>query len=126
MPSASAGWALGPGATWHSAVLSTLFDPAECTYATDSHTSNAGAFCSPGLEFRRMLLHNHKATLSSQEFDPLTFFNLFVTSAADTGRTSYVNFQHYNEDGYMFTAPTKRVYNLAWDTTVRLDPVQLE
>lgn len=45
-------WALGPNATWHSAVESQLFDGMECKYVRNVQTSNNGAFCSPALTFR--------------------------------------------------------------------------
>jgi hypothetical protein len=46
-------WGVGvPGTTWHSAINSELFDPAECVYVRGAHTSNNGALCSPALTFR--------------------------------------------------------------------------
>ena len=39
--------------------------------------------------------------------------------------SSYVFFQHYNEDGYQFTIPTNKVFWLHWDIWFRLDPVRL-
>ncbi len=40
-----------PGITYHSAVDSQLFDPAECAYV-----DNGGAICKPELAFRRWAL----------------------------------------------------------------------
>ncbi|KAG2491954.1 hypothetical protein HYH03_009686 [Edaphochlamys debaryana] len=115
-----AGWALGPGATWHSAVDSELFDPAECVYlrsaanAAAAPITNDGAICSSALTFRRIMLNNHGP-------DALKFKDLRVTSLA-TNRTSVVHFTKYNEDGYQFTVPTGRDYWVHWDTPDRVDP----
>ena len=72
-------WSLAtPGGTWHSAVESELFDPAECVYVRGKGTSNDGAICSPDLVFRwerqccacarwltdtRSLSHSHRVQL---------------------------------------------------------------
>lgn len=41
-----------PNTTWHSAVDSEMFDPAECTYVRNRPASNDGVFCKPHLTFR--------------------------------------------------------------------------
>ncbi|KXZ47884.1 hypothetical protein GPECTOR_32g497 [Gonium pectorale] len=108
-------WPVGaPGATWHSAVENELFDPVECTYVRGVRTSNDGAFCSPDLIFRRVMLNQHTPSA-------IMFRDLLVTSVA-TNRTSVVHFTKYNEDGYQFTAATRRDYWVHWDTVYRADP----
>ncbi len=57
---ANASFPLGqPNMTWHSAVESTLFDPAECVYVYNSVISNQAAFCSNRLVYRRVMLNQH-------------------------------------------------------------------
>ncbi|GIL53447.1 hypothetical protein Vafri_9024 [Volvox africanus] len=108
-------WTFGPGATWHSAVENDLFDPKECVYVRDVFTSNNGAYCSPALTFRRVMVHNHGP-------ESLKYKNLNVVSLA-TNRTSVVHFTGYNEEGYQFTTATTRDYWLTWDMVLyRLDP----
>ncbi|PNH07097.1 Fibrocystin-L [Tetrabaena socialis] len=102
------------GATWHSAVDSQLFDPAECTYVRGMYTANDGAVCSPSLIFRRVMLNGHLPMSLQPRM-------LLVTSVA-TNRTSNVFFTHYNEDGYQFTLATRRDYHFSWDNIVRIDP----
>ncbi|KXZ47883.1 hypothetical protein GPECTOR_32g496 [Gonium pectorale] len=51
----------------------------------------------------------------------IMFRDLLVTSAA-TNRTSIVHFTNDNEQGYQFTAATRRDYWLHWDTDARVDP----
>ena len=51
----------------------------------------------------------------------LAFRNLWLTNQL-TNRSSYVFFQHYNEDGYQFTLPTLRNTWLHWDISFRVDP----
>ncbi|EFJ47175.1 hypothetical protein VOLCADRAFT_92352 [Volvox carteri f. nagariensis] len=115
LPDPFGNWTLGPGATWHSAVENDLFDPKECVYVRDMFTSNNGAYCSPALTFRRVMLHNHGP-------EALKYKNLNVVSLA-TNRTSVVHFSGYNEDGYQFTTATNRNYWLTWDMVLyRLDP----
>ncbi|KXZ47885.1 hypothetical protein GPECTOR_32g498 [Gonium pectorale] len=108
-------WPVGTsGATWHSAVESELFNPVECTYVRGVRTSNNGAFCSPDLIFRRIMLNQHTPAA-------IMYRDLLVTSVA-TNRTSIVHFTNYNEQGYQFTAATRRDYWLHWDTDARVDP----
>ncbi|KXZ47880.1 hypothetical protein GPECTOR_32g493 [Gonium pectorale] len=108
-------WPVGaPGATWHSAVENELFNPVECTYVRGVRTSNNGAFCSPDLIFRRVMLNQHTPSA-------IMFRDLLVTSVA-TNRTSIVHFTNYNEQGYQFTAATRRDYWVHWDTVYRADP----
>ncbi|KAG2432951.1 hypothetical protein HXX76_008679 [Chlamydomonas incerta] len=108
-------WSLAtPGGTWHSAVESELFDPAECVYVRGTATANNGAICSPDLIFRRIMLNEHLPT-------SIEFRDLRVTSLA-TNRTSLVHFTKYNEKGYQFTAATHRDYWLHWESPFRVDP----
>ncbi|GIL91633.1 hypothetical protein Vretifemale_19242 [Volvox reticuliferus] len=109
---------LGPGATWHSAVESELFNPVECKYVRDTRTSNNAAYCSNTLTFRRVMLHGH--TPSS-----ILYTDLLLTSVA-TNRTSLVHFTKYNELGYQFTVPTKRNYWVHWNMPFRIDPDTFE
>ncbi|GIM05166.1 hypothetical protein Vretimale_9611 [Volvox reticuliferus] len=109
---------LGPGATWHSAVESDLFDPVECKYVRDTRTSNNAAYCSNALTFRRVMLHGHTP-------DSIMYKDLILTSLA-TNRTSLVHFTKYNELGYQFTVPTKRDYWVHWDMPFRIDPDTFE
>lgn len=74
----------GTGMSWHSAVESEFFDPTECVYVRNQQTSNNGAFCSPALTFRRVMLNNHGP-------DSLTFRDLLLTASRHNG-TSVVHF----------------------------------
>lgn len=87
-------WSLGPGATWHSAVKNDLFQSgSECVYARGKLPfSNNGAICRPDMVFRRVMLNQAQP-------DSLLFRNIWVTNP-DTNLSTYVYFQHYNEDGY--------------------------
>ena len=114
LPSLPSNFSLGPGATWHSAVDNNLFDPAECVYMRGTATSNDGAYCSPALQFRRVMLNRHDP-------ESLAFRNLRVTATA-TNRTSLVYFTVYNEHGYQFTVPVNRNYWVHWDSVFRVDP----
>ncbi|KAG2448780.1 hypothetical protein HYH02_006132 [Chlamydomonas schloesseri] len=107
-------WRSAAGGTWHSAVESELFDPAECVYVRGEQTANNGALCSPDLVFRRIMLNEHLP-------DSIEFRDLRVTSVA-TNRTSLVHFTKYNEKGYQFTAATRRDYWLHWESPFRVDP----
>jgi hypothetical protein len=110
-PQPGSNWSLAtPGLTWHSAVESELFDPAECFYVG----SGDGAVCRPELVFRRVMLNNHQP-------DALVFRDLLVTSET-TNRTSRVHFTKYNEMGYQFTVATRRSYWMHWDTPMELNP----
>ncbi|KXZ54727.1 hypothetical protein GPECTOR_4g796 [Gonium pectorale] len=114
VPGPSAGWSLGPGATWHSAVESELFDPEECVYVRGAVTSNNGAFCSPALTFRRVMLNQHGPEA--------LFYNDLRLTSLKTNRTSIVHFTNYNELGYQFTVATGRDYWVHWAKGFRLDP----
>ncbi|GIL53442.1 hypothetical protein Vafri_9024 [Volvox africanus] len=118
LPDLGSNVTLGPGATWHSAVESELFDPVECKYVRDTRTSNNAAYCSNALTFRRVMLHGHTP-------DSIEFKDLILTSVA-TNRTSLVHFTKYNEQGYQFTVATKRDYWVHWDMPFRLDPETFE
>ena len=98
MPS---GWSLGPGATWHSAVNNDLLQPdSDCIYVRNKlPSSNNGAICKPDLVFRRVMLNQAKP-------DSLLFRNIWITNP-ETNRSTYVFFQHYNEDGYQARNPCK-------------------
>ncbi|EFJ47177.1 hypothetical protein VOLCADRAFT_92355 [Volvox carteri f. nagariensis] len=114
LPNVGTNVTLGPGATWHSSVESELFDPNECKYVRNTRTSNNGAYCSPGLSFRRVMLHGHTP-------ESIMFKDLILTSLA-TNRTSLVHFTKYNENGYQFTVATTRDYWVQWDMPFRFDP----
>ena len=106
----------GAGATWHSAVESQLFNTSECVYVRGRQTANDGAWCSPALTFRRVMLNGHgPAALASKD--------LLLTSRANN-RTSIVHFTRYNEDGYQFTVATQRDYWIQWNLQYRLDAEQ--
>ncbi|GAX81123.1 hypothetical protein CEUSTIGMA_g8557.t1 [Chlamydomonas eustigma] len=109
-------FSLGPGASWHSAVNNDLFDPSECVYVQNKPTANNGAFCSPSVIFRRVMLNRHQPPA-------LEYRNIWLTNVTNN-RSSYVFFQHYNEDGYQFTVPTLRQTWIHWDMDFRLDPSQ--
>jgi hypothetical protein len=105
-PALAAGWGARPGVTWHSAVESSLFSPAECVYAGGNANAWNGAFCSPDLLFRRMMLNEHGPSA-------LVYNDLLLVSLA-TNRSSRVHFSKYNENGYQFTVPTTRNYWVQW------------
>ena len=82
------GFSLGPGATWHSAILNRLFvNDSECVYVIGLPTSpNDGAFCMPGLEFRRVMLH---------QVSPAALFNLALRlTDLTTNRTRFTGSTH--------------------------------
>ncbi|KAG1667228.1 hypothetical protein FOA52_009793 [Chlamydomonas sp. UWO 241] len=107
-------WALGAGASWHSSVNNDIMTPgSECVYVREQTTSNDGMLCRPGLNFRRVMLNRLKPT-------SLLFKNIFLTEQT-TNRSSYVFFQHYNEDGYQFMVPATRNFHVSFDTLVRVD-----
>eukprot|EP00798_Chlamydomonas_sp_ICE-L_P008885 gene8886-3764_t len=114
---------LGAGASWHSAIDNELFNPAECTYVDKQHTSNRGAFCSPRLSpFRRIMLNSHTPHNQEGAVNNLEYRDLLVTDV-QTNRTSTVHFIVYNEDGYQFTVPTGREYEVHWKSPYRMDAV---
>ena len=87
----------------------------DCVYIRNAlPTSNNAAVCGPSLTFRRVMLNQLQPS-------SLLFRNLWVTDLA-TNLSTYVYFQHYNEDGYQFTLPTTRQYWMHWDLMFRLDP----
>ncbi|EFJ47178.1 hypothetical protein VOLCADRAFT_92358 [Volvox carteri f. nagariensis] len=118
LPNVGTNVTLGPGATWHSSVESELFDPNECKYVRNTRTSNNGAYCSPGLSFRRVMLHDHTP-------QSIGIKDLILTSVA-TNRSSLVHFTKYNEFGYQFTIATARDYWVQWDMPFRVDPETYE
>ena len=65
-------------------------------YVRNLPTSNNGAVCSPALNFRRVMLNRHQPPA-------LEYRNIWLTNQL-TNRSSYVFFQHYNEDGYQVGA----------------------
>eukprot|EP00798_Chlamydomonas_sp_ICE-L_P018974 gene18974-25550_t len=115
-------FSLGPGSTWHSAVDSNLFSPDECSYVKDQITSDDGAFCSPDLTFRRVMLNNHANTVEAGSTNNLLYRDLLVTSPR-TNRTSIVHFIVYNENGYQFTVPTGRDHEVHWASPYRMDAI---
>ena len=62
-----AGIPTGAGATWHSAVDNQLFNSSDCVYVSTTGASNGGAWCSPALTFRRMMVR--RLTLFSWPVD---------------------------------------------------------
>ena len=50
----------GAGATLHSAMGNQLFNPSECAYVNTTGASNDGAWCSPALTFRRMMVRRRE------------------------------------------------------------------
>ena len=61
-------------------------------YVRNLPNSNNGAVCTPALNFRRVMLNRHQPPA-------LEYRNIWLTNQ-QTNRSSYVFFQHYNEDGY--------------------------